>query len=224
VEELRGSAAVVVAVPIDELASVARQLLPRLPDECLVLHASSLQRREALGLTEPEFRRILGTHPIAGSERSGFSAADRGMFRGATVRAEARATDAERARIETLWRRVGVARVVWGDAVAHDELMAWVSHLPQLTATALAAVLAQRGIASDTVGPGARDATRLAASDLHIWTPILQRAPRETIEALRRLTRTLDDVREALEARDAKSLVTIWDKARAWKTGAEERA
>src|SRR5687768_15221520 len=140
------STTVVVAVPVDQVASVVQQLGRELPDECLLLHVASLQARNALGLSDSEFQRVLGTHPLAGSERSGFGAARIEMFRGATVRAEARATPAERRRIEELWRTAGVARIVWQDATEHDTLMSWLSHLSQLNATAIAALLAERGI------------------------------------------------------------------------------
>lgn len=222
-EELATSSVILIAVPLDEVASVVRQLLAAVPDECALVHATSLQRREALGLSETEFGRVIGAHPVAGSERSGFPAATRALFHGATVRAETRASAALRARIERLWRAAGAARLVWDDAVAHDELMAWVSHLPQLAATALAAALAQRGTASGDLGPGGREMTRLAASDFGMWAPILERAPRETVEALRCLTSTLGALGQALDARDARSLADVWGQARAWKR-AEESA
>jgi len=214
----------VVAVPMDELAHVVAALLPHLPDECLLLHASSLQRREALGLSETELGRVLGTHPIAGSERSGFAAADSAMFRGATVRAEARATAPVRARVETLWRAAGAVRVVWDDAAAHDALMAWVSHLSQMASTALAAVLAEQGISPRDLGPGARDVTRLAKSDFGMWAPILAKAPQETVIAMRRLTSALRCLGDALEAHDAPTLGRTWNESRAWRTSAEDPA
>ena len=223
-DDIAGSTAVVIAVPLGQVAPVARELQARLPDECLVLHSSGLQRREAIGLTEPEFQRLLGTHPLAGSERSGFKAADRAMFQGATVRAEARATPAQRERIELLWRAAGAGRFVWGEAGEHDVLMSWVSHLPQLTATALAAVLAQRGVDPSDAGPGARGTTRLAASDPQVWVPVLRRSPRETAEALRHMTTALDALRHALESHDGATLTQLWEQARAWRAGAEDTA
>ena len=222
--DMASATAVVVAVPLDELANVARQLLPVVPDECLLLHVGSLQHRDALGLREQEFQRVLGTHPLAGSERAGFSAASAEMFQGAAVRAEARATEPMRERIEALWRIAGVGRIIWQDAVEHDALMAWVSHLSQLTSTAIAAVLAERGIHPRDLGPGARGATRLAASDFRIWSPILERAPDDTATAVRRLTSVLHDLATALEARDARSLERTWQQARSWTMRGEEPA
>lgn len=219
--EMGEATAVVIAVPLDEVASVVRELLPQVGAACLVMHASSLQRREAVGLSEPEFHRVLGTHPIAGSERSGFAAANPAIFRDATVRAEARADAEARARIEAVWRAAGISRLVWNDASTHDGIMAWITHLPQLTGTALAAVLAEHDVSPHETGPGARDATRLAASDLAMWGPILERAPRETMEALHRLTSTLTGLAGALEARDRESIARVWAQARAWRARSE---
>src|ERR671919_2806024 len=79
---------IVIAVPLDAIAPVARELRPQVRDDVLMLHTGSLQRREALSFTEAEFARVIGTHPMAGSERSGFAAARADLFRGATMRAE----------------------------------------------------------------------------------------------------------------------------------------
>jgi prephenate dehydrogenase len=222
IDEMAEATAIVIAVPLDAVAGVARDMAPRLSGDALVVHTAGLQSRDALGIADAEFQRVLGTHPIAGSERSGFVAADAGMFRGATVRAEARATSSQRRRIEMLWRQAGIDRFVWDEAAAHDQLMSWVSHLPQLTSTALAAALAAQGIAQVDVGPGARDATRLASSDFGMWVPILRNAPRETVLALRRLTSTLEALARALEHHDSTSAALVWEQARAWRASGEK--
>ena len=100
--------------------------------------------------------------------------------------------------------------------------MSWVCHLSQLTATALAAVLAQQGIAAHELGPGARDATRLAASDYAMWAPILDKAPRETVAAVRRLTSALQRLGDALEGHELDALEEAWQDARSWRTRAED--
>ena len=213
----------VIAVPLDQVASVAQSAIESVPDECLVTHVGSLQSRPALGLSDYLHARVIGTHPVAGAERSGFGAARANMFRGACLRAESRATPAQRARIEDLWRSAGITRVVWDEAGRHDALMAWVSHLPQLTATALSATLAQGAVEASALGPGGRDMTRLAVSDLAMWKPLLERAPRETTAALGQLTRTLQDLREAIERHDSETLAALWEKGRVWKN-AEDAA
>jgi prephenate dehydrogenase len=112
---------------------------------------------------------------------------------------------------------VGARRVDYRTAEAHDRLMAWVSQLPQLTATALAATLAAGGIEARTIGTGARDTTRLAASDLGSWPTLLAGTPRELDTALELLGNTIADLRAALRDGNADALASIWNSARAWR-------
>jgi prephenate dehydrogenase len=95
--------------------------------------------------------------------------------------------------------------------------MAWVSHLPQLTATALAATLAAGGIDAQTIGTGARDTTRLAASDLGSWPTLLAGAPDELDAALGLLLDTISRLRASLGSGDGEALASIWNHARAWR-------
>jgi hypothetical protein len=106
------------------------------------LHVCGLQGKGALGLDDATHERLIGTHPLAGSHESGFPASRPGLFIGATVSIEQRANAHVRRRAELLWRTVGAARIEYRTAEEHDRLMAWVSHLPQLASTALAASLA----------------------------------------------------------------------------------
>ena len=66
------------------------------------------------------------------------------------------------------------AREVILDAAAHDTLVAWSSHLPQLASTALASVLGDKAPdAAQVTGPGLLDMTRLAMSSYDLWSDIL---------------------------------------------------
>jgi prephenate dehydrogenase len=206
---------IIIAVPLDAIAPVARELMAQVRGDVLLCHTGSLQRREALAFTEGESARVIGTHPMAGSERSGFAAARADMFEGATVRAEKRASGPQRERIERLWREAGSDRVVWNDAMAHDALMGRVSHLPQVVSTALGAVLEQLRVHRDDLGPGARDMTRLAASDSSMWIPLLAQAPPETVDAIRRLTSSLDTLANAIERRDTSAIADVLERGRA---------
>ena len=212
---------IVVAVPLDAIASVARQLRARVRDDVLMLHTGSLQRREALAFTDAEFAHVIGTHPIAGSERSGFAAARADMFRDATVRAEDKASTGQRERIERLWRAAGCTRVVWNNATAHDALMGSVSHLPQLLAAALGATLGDVGVRRDDLGPGAGDMTRLASSDPSMWLPLLTQAPPETVDGIRRLTSSLAELADAIERRDTSTIAKLLERGRAWRDGSD---
>jgi prephenate dehydrogenase len=208
---------VLLAVPLDVLAPVAERVATT-NARATVLHAGSLQASAALGLSDVLCPRVIGTHPLAGTHGSGFTAARADMFRGAVVSIESRASARQRADAELLWSLAGAQRVEYRDAAAHDACMAWASHLPQLAATALAAAVAPRVGPSCPHGPGLRDTTRLAASDWNVWRPILEAAPDETIVGLASLERELAALRAGLANRDWSRVRETWERARSWRT------
>lgn len=212
-----GAGIVVLAVPIHTVVEVTSSVSGALARNATLLHVSGLQSREALGVDAATHAQLLGTHPLAGSHDTGFGASRPELFVDAVISAEERADPRERACIEWLWHTVGARRVDYRSAEAHDRLMAWVSQLPQLTATALAATLAAGGIEARTIGTGARDTTRLAASDLGSWPTLLAGTPRELDAALELLGNKISDLRAALATGDGEALATIWNSARAWR-------
>lgn len=208
---------VVLAVPIHTVASVAATVRGMMPQNAKLLHVCGLQSRAALEASPPVHERLVGTHPLAGSHDTGFAASRPELFVDAVISAEERADAKTRSCIEWLWHTVGARRVDYRTADAHDRLMAWVSHLPQLTATALAATLAAGGIDAQTIGTGARDTTRLAASDLGSWPTLLAGAPDELDAALGLLLDTISRLRASLGSGDGEALASIWNHARAWR-------
>jgi prephenate dehydrogenase len=140
------------------------------------------------------------------------------------VSIESRASDDVRSWMTWLWDRVGASRLEYRAAAEHDAMMAWVSHLPQLTSTALAATFAAGRIAPESVGPGARDTTRLAASAFEQWSSLVQAQPAVLDAALARLEHNVASIREALAQGDERALRTIWDAAREWRRAAEPSA
>jgi prephenate dehydrogenase len=207
---------VLLAVPLDSLAAVAARVCEA-NRTATVLHAGSLQRPATLSLEGDVAARVVGTHPLAGTHATGFLAARADMFRGAVVSVERRGTARQHDDAQLLWGLAGARRIEVRDAVEHDDMMAWVSHAPQFVATALASILATDLASGIPVGPGARDTTRLAASAFSVWKPILERAPVETLHALRAMERSLAEVRERFETRDMTGLQEIWDRAREWR-------
>jgi prephenate dehydrogenase len=216
-----GAPVVVLAVPVSALAAAAGAALGAAPDGALIVHASSLQDRRALRLDQPAWRRVLGTHPMAGAAASGFAHARADLFAGCTVSIESRGSRARRDEAAALWRMVGAGRIVHHAAGDHDRLMTWVSHLPQLAATALAATLAEAGIAPAALGPGGRDATRLATSPLAMWEPLLEAAAAADEAALAALQRVLVRLGRVLARRDARGVAGIWEAARRWRGRAD---
>ena len=165
---------VVVAVP----PSVVAGVLAELADVDLpVTDVASVKDPRALGVHAAPARWI-GGHPMAGTERTGFTAARRGMLAGATwllTPGDDAATGDVLAVLELV---LGVrARPVVVDAGEHDRLVAAVSHVTHLLSFALHGVAGQHGrqVVDLVAGPSFRDATRVAASDPVFWADVASR-------------------------------------------------
>ena len=217
-------ATAVVSVPVQAIAEVAAIAGREAPASATILHCGGVQSRDALHLDEVAYARIIGTHPLAGSHESGFGAARADLFEGCAVSIESRRSAEEERWATWLWSGVGAERIDFRSAEEHDVLMALISHLPQLASTALAATLAAEHIDAKSVGPGARDTTRLAGSSFEQWVALLQAQPAVLDSALARLETTVASIRNALERRDERSLRALWDSAREWRRAAEPSA
>jgi prephenate dehydrogenase len=207
---------VLIAVPLDRLAGVAREVIETAAPHATVLHAASLQRPDATRMEPPVTQRVIGTHPLAGTAASGFAAANADMFRGATVFVEERGDRRMREDAELFWSMAGARRIEYRAAGEHDDLMAAISHVPQLLATALASTLAYGKVGRSQLGPGGRDMTRLAASSWEMWKPLLGATPGRTLAMLESIETELRDMREAIATQTLDDAAVGWSVARAW--------
>jgi len=91
------------------------------------------------------------------------------------------------------------------------------SHVPQVVASLLGIFLARHLPSGATLGPGARDTTRIAASDPGLWTEILLMNRDELLPALRSLEEPLGEIERALEAGDATALRGWLRRAAEWR-------
>lgn len=210
--------AVVVAVPVLAAADVLRKLAPHLDGVRLITDAGStktsiVRAAEALGIGA----RFVGSHPLAGDHRSGWSASRTGLFADARVflcRTPSTQGDAMRL-AAALWASVG-ARPEVMDADEHDVRLAWTSHLPQLVSTALALAIDETGTPRAQLGPGGRDVTRLAGSNPAVWTDILLDNADAVSRALAMMGARLDGLQRAVMRGDRDELQRLFTEARRW--------
>ncbi|HKH91134.1 MAG TPA: prephenate dehydrogenase [Gemmatimonadaceae bacterium] len=193
---------VVLATPVAATAALLTRLGDRLAGPSLIMDVASTKKRivaaaEAAGLGP----RYVGAHPLTGSHRSGWGASRASLFDEARVFLcpSPSTTPQTLTLAESFWRslRAGVEVL---DAEAHDEQMAWRSHLPQAVSTALALTLRQANVPRSALGPGGRDMTRLAGGDPDLWTGIAADNAPAILEALAAMEEQLRLFRERLAA------------------------
>ncbi|WP_144858090.1 prephenate dehydrogenase [Marihabitans asiaticum] len=167
---------VVVAAPPDVTPSLVADAIARFP-AATVTDVASVKGaiRDDLERLGVPLQRYVGSHPMAGRERSGAVAGRADLFEGrAWVVCADEATEPRSVRlVERVAAAVGSV-VVPLSPTEHDEAVAAVSHVPQVAASLVAARLEH--LSEDAVGlsgPGVRDVTRIAASDPGLWTQIL---------------------------------------------------
>lgn len=213
-----GSADVVVlAVPIDEALALLPRLAPSLEGVQLFTDVCSTKTTICRGAEDLDVAAFVGSHPMAGDHRSGWNASRTGLFAGARAYVCPTRISSPGALVlaEQLWRFLGAApeRLT---AEAHDREVAWTSHLPHVASAALAAALAGAAIGRERLGPGGRDATRLAASDPRLWTSIALDNATPLLPAIEELEAALRDMREAIRRGDRGALQRQFASAHAW--------
>jgi prephenate dehydrogenase len=200
----RGADLVILAAGPASVADHARQIASVLAERAIVTDVASVKSRVVAGCTEALGRsaRFVGSHPLAGSEHRGAEHAAEVVLAGAVcVVTPTRSTDPEAlAAVRDFWSALGMV-VVEFSPDEHDARLARTSHLPHMTAAALAAAVKSGD--EPLCATGWRDATRVASGDPAMWTEIAM-ANRESLAAeLYRLSRRLQDAADCLTAGQA---------------------
>ena len=223
VKAVRGADLVVLAVPpaptLDLIGRLARSLESGavLTDVCSVKTAVMAAAANS-GIGD----HFAGSHPLAGTHVSGFEGASPDRLRGCVVYVceTGSPNGPQTARgVMRFWEEVLEAQPILIDAAAHDRQLAWTSHLPQAVAFALAKALSDRQLGGVTYGTGARDTTRLAASNPDLWVDILLQNRDHVVEALGSVATEVDDLRQLLRAGDRQGLELYLETARVFRLG-----
>ena len=208
----------VLATPVLPILDWMQPLAAGLHENQFVTDVGSTKREIAAmaskRFNQPGRARFLPGHPMAGKESGGVELADATLFNGATwlftpLFGE-HAPHPDALALEMEWRK-SVARMGAVmremDPARHDEVCAWVSHLPQMLATALSAELEDR-FADDREGMAAvqaiggralREMTRLGASPYSMWRDVAMTNPKAIAATLAAMEQRLAHMRENLK-------------------------
>jgi prephenate dehydrogenase len=200
---------VVLATPVGAILSLFERLAPTLPAGTLLTDTGStkgqLVERARMVLGDKAGERLLPGHPMAGKEHGGIEHADPNLFCNAVwlvtpTDPELPYTPRQQEYMELL-QSIG-ARAIAIQPERHDRLCAWISHLPQMMATALASMLHEELGDDETIerigGRALREMTRIAHSPYSMWRDIALTNTQNIDEALLRFEQQLAHLRENL--------------------------
>lgn len=213
---------VVLAAPVDRIADLVAQIAPHVRSGAWITDVGStkgaLTRAAHAALAGRAH--FVGAHPMAGSEKTGWENGHADLFRGRVCFiTPLPATDpAALEGVARFWAALE-AEVTSVDPDAHDEIVAHISHLPQVLATTLCTFLAQQNPGwRNFAGGGLRDTTRIGASDPAMWIEILRNNRDEILRALRGYQMELDGLHAALANADWTELKARLERGRAYRS------
>jgi prephenate dehydrogenase len=199
---------IIVCTPIAQLESMFSLMAPALSRGAYVTDVGST-KAQVVRLAQkllPAQVRFVGSHPIAGSEKTGveFSRADLFQRSLCILTPTAKTNPEAIVGVREFWEAIGAVTTVL-EPQQHDTMLARVSHLPHAVATALVNLSFRDG-AIDVAGPGFADVTRVASGDPDMWTDILRTNRTAMIRAVDRLVAELNRLRQRLDNDDSEAL------------------
>jgi prephenate dehydrogenase len=213
VDAVRGSQVILLATPVGAIVDLIGHLGPALPINTLITDTGST-KAEVLAQAVKTFgtnvrQQFLAGHPMAGKEQSGVDFADADLFQNAAwffTPAPGQDVYAGLPGEFLGWVEKIGARVATLDANEHDKLCAWISHLPQMISTALAATLVEEygkdAPLLEAGGRALREMTRIASSPYSMWRDVALTNKKNLQDALWKLEQRLAHIRENLDTRE----------------------
>jgi prephenate dehydrogenase len=221
-----GSDLVVLAVPIGAIIGSLDWVLTAVRKGAVVTDTGSVKMPiVAAARSHPNAQSFVAGHPMAGREVGGFDASSADLFeRARWFLAEDGAEGVPRPDRESFDRVAALARAVGAepavlDAGAHDRAMAYVSHAPQLFASAIYSVAARAGVLGEA-GPGFRDVTRISGAPASTWHDIFETNREALGAALGEILEPLVELRRLLATGDERAIacaLALLDEAHAAK-------
>jgi len=204
---------VILAAPVPAILTLLDQLPSYTPNPCIVMDLGSTKRLVVEAMSRlPERFDPIGGHPICGKEKLSLANAERTLYYAAPFlltpleRTSPRAISAANQIIEALGAKAKIL-----NAVEHDRILAFTSHLPFLISSVLA--LATPNDVAPFVGPGFKSTSRLAGTSSSMMLGVLQSNRENVLNALHELQNQLAEIESALSSSDFSKLENILNKA-----------
>jgi len=202
-EGVRDADLVILALPVCMIPEVVQAVLPMCREGTIITDTGSTKAAVVPAVEKliAQFKApvyFVGSHPIAGSAKSGIEAAGEVQLVGAPCALTSTAnTDGESYhRVDEFWKALGM-KTLRLSPEDHDAVLARSSHLPHLLAFALMGMQTERSL--QLSGPGLCDMVRLAGSDVRMWTDIFTQNAAEVVHVLKEYIHDLQEIETVLE-------------------------
>lgn len=205
---------VIIAIPVDKVLQTLTHVLDLVSDQTTVIDVGSTKKTISEAIeNHPKRRNYVAAHPMSGTENSGPTAAQEGLFEGKIniICDQEKCGPLHLAFAEKVFQILGM-KIAYMTADEHDHSTAFISHLPHVVAFALAnAVLDKedREIIFDLASGGFNSTVRLAKSSPEMWGPIFQQNKKYVVESLDVYIKHLKAFRKSIESDPEEMLALI---------------
>jgi len=217
-EDLDKADLTIVAIPVNTTVEILPSILDKISDDALVIDVGSTKEDICKAVEDhPRRRNFLATHPIAGTEFSGPSAAIHELYKGKTniiCEVEETAFKLQEKALK-LFSDIGM-RIRYMKPKAHDKHIAYVSHLSHISSFMLGKTVIEKERNErdifDMAGSGFESTVRLAKSSPDMWTPIFEQNKTNVIETLGEYINNLEHFKQLMESGDFDAVYSEMEK------------
>ena len=213
-QDIQHADLVIVAIPVDATVKLLPELLNLVSDDAVVVDVGSTKEDICLAVEDhPKRRNFLATHPIAGTEFSGPTAAIKGLYKGKTnIICEVEETAFKlQEKVLKLFADIGM-RIRYMKPKSHDKHIAYMSHLSHISSFMLGKTVIEQEKNErdifDMAGSGFESTVRLAKSSPEMWTPIFEQNKTNVIKTLEEYIDNLTQFKKLMEDDDFDAIKT----------------
>lgn len=228
-EDVYDSDVIFLCTPVKQTIKYMRELSGKVKPGCIVTDVGSTKEEiTAYADLQTELPCFIGGHPMAGTERSGYSAGFAHLFENAyyVLTPCSRTAAGSIECMECLVKTIGAIPVVM-DAAAHDRATGGISHVPHIIASGLVNMVRELdsgdGHMQMLAAGGFRDITRIASSNADMWENIVSSNKKHVLELLDSYSKVLGDFRRLLSQDDSESVREFFETARTFRDSMSSR-
>jgi len=208
-EGIKTSDAVIICTPVSLILEFLQKIVPHIKNNCLITDVGSTKKSIVIGARKimsdkPNF---IGSHPMAGSEKSGAEFSNPDLYKNATcvLTPDEKTPRKIIDKASKFWKSLE-ANVIILNPDKHDELIAAISHIPHLSSVSLSRLVYELGedmnLIKSVVGNGFRDTTRTAQGSPQMWKDIYIDNKEAIVTLIDKLINILTDYRDRIKNED----------------------
>ncbi len=217
-KKLCGSAdLIVVCSPVSKISEIINNIAPNVSESSIITDVGSIKKNISSGIKKEYKKLFIGSHPMAGSEKFGVENADEHLYENAVVivTQEKKTDITKMRRLINFWESLKSCVKIL-DSDTHDKIVAYISHLPHITAAALVNSAATPKLSADVLqfaGGGFKDTTRIASSSAELWKDICLNNRANIMPSIDTIINELTQFKNALANKNEIKLVKLFSNA-----------